>query len=157
MITSSRIAWGDQLGAQLTKLAQLVYIAEMNEQELVMFDELRDYRRGYQFLNVFETPGFLRIINRASRCKNRTLEAYYTNYHTGTKDWKSQMNRIYKSTFYRCLDRAIYEWVRQSYRDFQLLKGYKDGVSTDKELLCLEKSKNYDIIEGFGTYRDGGV
>ena len=53
MLTNSRIAHGDQLGAQMTTLANLMYLSEVNNQELVFYNELKNFRRGYQFLDVF--------------------------------------------------------------------------------------------------------
>lgn len=35
MITDSMIAQGDQLGAQMSTLAELIYLAEVNQQEVV--------------------------------------------------------------------------------------------------------------------------
>lgn len=57
MLTNSRIAHGDQLGAQMTTLANLMYLSEVNNQELVFYNELKNFRRGYQFLDVFNCSG----------------------------------------------------------------------------------------------------
>ena len=47
MLTNSRIAHGDQLGAQTRGLANLMYLSEVNDQELVFYNELKNFRRGY--------------------------------------------------------------------------------------------------------------
>ena len=54
MITNSRISFGDQLGAQMMTLANLIYLSDINNQKIVFWDELKNFRRGYQFLDVFE-------------------------------------------------------------------------------------------------------
>ncbi len=154
MITSSRIAWGDQLGAQLTKIAQLLYVAEKNSQELVLWEELKDYRRRYQFFEVFELPSFIKIISHSTSRKKAVIRKYCKRYHTNLGGWKSYMNRIYGSKFYKYLDRLFYEWIRLDYKDFIQLKDLKDDVHTDKNLLNLNKSLNYDLVDGFGTYKD---
>lgn len=151
MITNSRLNWGDQLGAQLTTLAALTYISEENKQQLVLWRELKNYRRGYQFLDVFDIAD-ITIIDRASRIKKKILENYYKKYKT-LDSWQKQMKRIYQNKIYRYLDRIIYEWIRMNYKDFHTLRG-NDSVHTDDQLLNLDINANYDIISGFGTYQD---
>lgn len=154
MITNSRIGWGDQLGAQLSTLANLTYIAKENNQQLVLWKELCNYRRGYQFLDVFEIKDIL-IINRSKKIKNIIISNYCSSYKK-INSWQKQMNRIYKSKLHKYLDRFIYEWVRQNYRDFKPItkKMLGGGIHAKQELLNLQQNKNYDISSGFGTYQD---
>ena len=151
MITNSRLNWGDQLGAQLTTLAALTYICEENKQQLVLWKELRNYRRGYQFLDVFDIAD-ITILDRASSIKKNIIDNYCKKYKT-LVSWKEQMQRIYKNKIYRYLDRIIYEWIRLNYRDFHKLRGL-NNVHTDSMLSELDANTNYDIISGFGTYQD---
>lgn len=64
------------------------------------------------------------------------------------------MKYIYQSNLFKYMDRLVYEFVRLNYRDFILLKGNKNDVHTDEHVLKLDISKNYDIVDGFGTYQD---
>lgn len=154
MITNSRIGWGDQLGAQLSTLANLTYIAKENKQQLVLWKELCNYRRGYQFLDVFDIKDIM-CINRTKKIKNMIVSNYCSPYKK-INSWQKQMNRIYNSKLYKYLDRFIYELIRQSYRDFEPIteKMLRGGVHTKQELLSLQQDKNYDISGGFGTYQD---
>ena len=54
MITNSRIAYGDQSRAQMTSLTNLIYLSTINSQVIIFWDELRNFRRGYQVLDAFE-------------------------------------------------------------------------------------------------------
>lgn len=56
MITNSIIAYGDLLGAQMTTLAELVYIAKENNQDICFYNELKNFRRGYCILKYFDLP-----------------------------------------------------------------------------------------------------
>jgi hypothetical protein len=56
MITNSIIAYGDQLGAQMSTLAQLVYIAKENNQDICFYNEYKDFRRSYCILKCFNMP-----------------------------------------------------------------------------------------------------
>lgn len=58
MITNTMLAWGDQLGAQMMTYAKLYYVARENEQELILLSGLKEFRRGYQFLDVFKNEAF---------------------------------------------------------------------------------------------------
>lgn len=117
MITNSRIGWGDQLGAQLSTLANLTYIAKENNQQIVLWEELRNYRRGYQFLDVFDIND-IEFINRSGKIKNMIISNYCPSYKK-INSWQRQMNRIYRSKLYKYLDRFMYELIRQEYRDFK--------------------------------------
>ncbi len=56
MITNSIIAYGDQLGAQMSTLAELVYIAKENNQDLCFHNEYKNFRRSYCILKNFDIP-----------------------------------------------------------------------------------------------------
>lgn len=151
MVTDSKLSWGNQLGAQLTELASLTYICEENKQQLVLWKELIHYRRGYQFLDVFELAD-IPVLERAGSFKQKIIVKYCSKYKL-IESWQEQMKRIYGSRIYRYLDKAIYEWIRFNYRDFYRLYG-SNNIHTDSQLLALDINTNYDIISGFGTYQD---
>ena len=90
MITDSRIAWGDQLGAQLTTLANLFYVAEENEQQLVLWEELKNYRRGYQFLDVFDIDD-IEIIKRSGKLKSNMVSRYCSRSGKKDKNWRKNI------------------------------------------------------------------
>ena len=124
MITDSRIAWGDQLGAQLTTLANLFYIAEENKQQLVLWEELKDYRRGYQFLDVFNISD-INMMKRTGKIKSAVIERYCvcsTN-DRGKTDWQKNLQRFYNNRLMYYIDRFFYEIVRMNYRDFERISG----------------------------------
>ena len=150
MLTNSRIAHGDQLGAQMTTLANLLYLSEVNGQELVFYNELRNFRRGYQVLDVFECPGIKLIESR------NPLIRFVSKYikRIDTSDWQSSMKQAYfsKAKYYK--DRILYEFIRRSYHDFEQLRHLVSTSHCDERLLKLHKSENYDVIDGFGTYQD---
>ena len=158
MITDSRIAWGDQLGAQLTTLANLFYIAEENKQQLVLWEELKDYRRGYQFLDVFNISD-INMMKRTGKIKSAVIERYCvcsTN-DRGKTDWQKNLQRFYNNRLMYYIDRFFYEIVRMNYRDFERISGKTEGgVHCAPQLLQLNHKKNYDINGGFGTYKDWG-
>lgn len=64
MITNSIIAYGDRLGAQMSTLANLIYIAEKNKQQIVFYDEIKGFRRHLQFLDVFDMGNYVKLIQR---------------------------------------------------------------------------------------------
>lgn len=76
MITNTRIAFGDQLGAQMLTLANLYYIAKENNQRIVFFKELKNFKRGYQILDVFDIKNIDLIscnnffVGQLSKCYN---------------------------------------------------------------------------------------
>lgn len=150
MITNSAIAFGDQLGAQMTSLANLIFLSEKNDQEIVFWEELRNFRRGYQFLDVFECSGIRFINSKNSIIKRIAKNISRINYC----NWERNMKKAYFSKFKYYKDRIMYEIIRQSYRDFNQIKGNNNGVHCIESLLQLEKTSNYDIVDGFGTYQD---
>ena len=62
MITNSIIAYGDRLGAQMSTLANLIYIAEENKQQIVFYDEIKGFRRHLQFFDVFDMGDYVKLI-----------------------------------------------------------------------------------------------
>lgn len=150
MITNSRISFGDQLGAQMMTLANLIYLSDINNQKIVFWDELKDFRRGYQFLDVFECNNIRLIKSKYSLI--RKLSNMIT--RINSDNWKVSMQKIYfsKAKYYR--DRALYEIIRTSYKNFESKKGLINGVHCDETLVNLDPSISYDIIDGFGTYQD---
>ena len=154
MITNSIIASGDQLGAQMVTLANLYYLAKENDQELVFCEELKDYRRGLQFYNVFDMDQ-IRLIRKSSLLEMSICCKYCAQFKQN-KNWKAKNKRIYGSKIMGRIDRYFLRFVKMIYRDFELMRGLKSGVRCDPALLKLDKSKNYDIRDGFGTFRDWG-
>lgn len=153
MITNSRIAWGNSLGAQLTSLAALFYCGLRNEQDVVFYNELRFFRRGFQFLDVFDIDGLL-IISRYGEKFNNLLKKYSISHKKRQHNWKTEMRRIYRNPIRKYMDELIYRGVIWRYKDFSKIDLLKDDVKMDPKLLTLAKWKNYDILRGFGTYRD---
>lgn len=54
MITNSIIAYGDQLGAQMSTMANLVYLAKENNQDLCFYNEFKNFRRRFLILENFK-------------------------------------------------------------------------------------------------------
>ena len=151
MITDSRIAWGDQLGAQLTTLANLFYVAEENEQQLVLWEELKNYRRGYQFLDVFDIDD-IEIIKRSGKLKSNMVSRYCSRSGKKDKNWRKTMQRFYNNKIIYYMDRIMYELVRLDYKDFiRITEDTESGVHLSPALQQLNSNKNYDINGGFGT------
>ena len=146
------IAYGDQLGAQLTTLAALMYVGIVNDQEVVFWKELRHFRRGFQFFDVFDIDG-VNLIGRCNDAHSGIIDAYCKRYKH-MNSWKKQMKRIYKSRVYSKLDKVVYRLVASKYKDFDAIVDLHHDVATDTSLLNLSMAKNYDIKNGFGTYRD---
>lgn len=150
MLTNSRIAHGDQLGAQMTTLANLMYLSEVNDQELVFYNELKNFRRGYQFLDVFNCSGIKLIESRNSLIRALTKRIK----RIDSSNWKNSMKMTYFSKFKYYKDRIVYEFIKKSYYNFKQFKDLSGAVHCDKTLLILKDSNNYDVIDGFGTYQD---
>jgi hypothetical protein len=148
MITCSNIAYGDQLGAQLTKLAELIYLSQLLNQQLVFFKELSHFRRGYQFLDYFDIR--LVLINKLPE-KNTISNIY--NFLTKKRNmhsWKT----FYSNRIYALLDKIYYTYILWHYKEFVLLNTLKDSVNYDNNLLKCAQDSNYNITSGFGTYQD---
>lgn len=147
MITNAMIAWGDLLGAQMTTYANLYYIAKENGQELVFFEELKNFRRGYQILDVFEMENFHLL-------KNTSLVSKLYNMQFEKKDnWKKQMRRMYGSRVLNKVDALFAKYVLRKYR-FKVIKNLDNAVHCNAQLLNLDKDVDYDIRCGFGTIQD---
>jgi len=152
MVTCSNIGFGNQLGAQMTNLADLYYIARENNQKLVLFDEFKSFRRGYQFLDVFD----LVDIEIIRRYKGK-LWTSYCNQFKKSNSWESNFKRIYADKLRSKLDALYYKLTSAIwYSDFEHRYSYKDHVVCNPNLLELDENKNYDICSGFGTYREWG-
>ena len=150
MITDSMIAQGDQLGAQMSTLAEIIYLAEVNQQEIVFWDELKNFRRGFQFLDVFECNG-IKIISGDNKAI-RAIASRIKRINTG--NWKGNMKKAYFSRFNRYKDRLLYELIRCAHKDFERKKNLCGGKHCDASLLTLNPGRSYDIVDGFGTYQD---
>lgn len=150
MITDSMIAQGDQLGAQMSTLAELIYLAEVNQQEVVFWEELKNFRRGYQFLDVFECDG-IKLISG----DNKTIRAMASRIkRINTGNWKGNMKKAYFSHFNRYKDQLLYELIRCAHKDFERKKNLCGGKHCNASLLNLDSAGSYDIVDGFGTYQD---
>lgn len=150
MITNSRIAHGDQLGAQMTTVANLLYLSEINNQKLVFYNELRNFRRGYQFLDVFDCSGIELIESKNPLFKR--IAKYIK--RIDSSNWQNSMKEAYFSNLKYYKDRFLYELIRKNYSNFKQLKKLTSTAHCDKTLTHLNNSKNYDVIDGFGTYQD---
>ena len=152
MITNSRIALGDRLGAQMNTLAELVFLAHENQQELVLYDELRQFRRGYEFLEVFDVERRIRLINQSGKLKNHMIRLYCRQFSRQSKsvgNWK----RIYQSRLSNQVDRLVYKWITLSYPSFNRINKKVNQIHCDESLLQLSHG-NFDISSGLGTYQD---
>ena len=143
MITSSTIALGDRLGAQLNKLAILYFFADKFNQKIVFYPELQNFGRTYQFLKYFDIP----VTLLKQRLKNTEIQSYFEN-------TKIEAER---SNYYSTLSEKDYNYltaVQKTYSDFSLIGNAKNSIHYDFSAINFEKDKNYDIISGFGTYQD---
>jgi len=154
MITDTMIAWGDQLGAQMTTYACLHYIAKENNQILVLINELKDFRRGYQFIEVFEEEHF-KLID--ANCKK--FMSLYNRQFFRQKDWKSRMNRMYNSKFVGLLDQLVEMFLAHRIA-YKKIANLPNGIDCNPTVMNLDESKDYNIQSGFCTasvwdkYRD---
>ncbi len=151
MITCSTIAMGNQLGAQLVTLASLMHIGIVNDQQVVFWDEIKDFKRGLQFLETFDIDDII-LLNRCNTAEKKVIQRYCKSFKK--KDWKSQMKRIYNQRMLHKVDSLVYREIRRHYQDFLRMDAFHDSIRTDERLLNLNHDKNYDIQNGFGTYRD---
>ena len=155
MITNSIIAYGDQLGAQMSSLAILIFLAKENNQNLCFFNEFKNFRRGYCIPRSFSIPkelvGGIRI-SFLRRFWFPIPELYCLQFKQKEKS-VANYKRIYKDKIKIFLDKCFFHGCRLFYPDFKIIKG-KNGVHCDATLLNLNPKKNYDIQSGFGTYQD---
>ena len=153
MIICSTIAMGDQLGAQLGTLAALRRIGILNDQPVVFWEELREFRRGLQFLDGFEIDD-LKLLRRCTAAGRQLIGAYCRSFQK--KTWQAGMKRVYGQGLIQRADGLVYHLIRRRYPDFRVLAEGKNGVMTDEHLLALDRDRHYDIRSGFGTFRDWG-
>ena len=157
MITNSIIAHGDQLGAQMTTLANLLFLAKENNQDLCFYKEFKNFRRRFLILENFniynQMCGEIQI--KFTRRLFLPIPELYCLQFREHKKIKSIANykRIYKAKFQNFLDMCFYRGCRLFYRDFKMVRE-KNDVHCAQSLLKLESNKNYDIQSGFGTYQD---
>lgn len=158
MITNSNIGYGDLLGAQMTTLANMIYVAEENGTGICFFDELKDFRRGYLFKNVLLLDAMLSNGSYITFKKRSILpisELYCSQFKNKTKS-VNNYKRIYKSKILSKIDKVFLLFItRIKYLDFITLKGIS-GVNCDKRFLELDPQKKYNIVSGFGTIKDWG-
>lgn len=98
-----------KFGAQMITYAELYYIARENAQKLVLIDELKKFRRGYQFLDVFDPKSFTCI----NRKHHRFLDCYSQQYNP-KNEWYINMKRIYKSRLFNKLDALVVNAVMEN-------------------------------------------
>ncbi len=157
MITNSMIAYGDQLGAQMYSLANLVYLAKENKQDLCFYKEFKNFRRRYLILENFDLPermlggGEIKFLRRLLL---PIPELYCVQFRAKRKIKSvANSNRIYYEKIPNFIDRCFYRGCRLFYPDFKKMNG-KNDVHCEASLLKLDSRKNYDIHSGFGTYQD---
>ena len=154
MITNSKIAFGDRLGAQMGVFAELIYLAIENKQDLCFFSEFQKFRWGYCFLDYFDIPRHTQLgkIIFLRRLWLPIPELYCLQFSRNTNaivSWK----RIFKDSYKQRMDWYFYRFCRLFYSDFKIVRG-NNGIHCDPILLDLDPRKNYDIQGGFGTYKD---
>lgn len=156
MITNSIISYGDQLGAQMSTLSELIYLANENHTDLVFYNELRSFRRAYLWLKCFNTSKQLSgggIVKYIRRLYLPIPELYCIQFKRKPKS-VANYKRIYKDKVHNKLDLYFREFIcKVFYADFKKMY-YKNDVHCNPELLKLDSSKKYDIRSGFGTYQD---
>lgn len=157
MITNSMIAYGDQLGAQMSTMANLIYLAKENNQDLCFFSEYKNFRRRFLILENFCITRYLCSVSGGGLVRRLFLplpELYCLQFSPKRKV-KSVANykRMYRARLRNFMDSCFYRACRLFYPDFKVLNG-RNNVHCDASLLKLNPSKNYDIHSGFGTYQD---
>jgi len=153
MITNSIIAYGDRLGAQMSTLANLIYIAEENKQQIVFYDEIKGFRRHLQFFDVFDMGDYVKLIQRYENIIPSIYSLQFKKKNGGGGSFK----RIYKSKLLGYFDAIYLRFIRLRYRDFHRITTLKGNIHCDLSLLQLDPAKSYDIMSGFGTYRDWSI
>ncbi len=152
MITNSIIGNGNQLGAQMTDYACLYYIARENNQDIVFWEELLNFRRGIRFYKEFDMQG-LKIIPAKGIAK---YIKFINDANSVKGGWKSQFNKIYKANLKSRLDDIIRNIDKKLHSDYVTIVGLQPGIHVANELMNLEQERNYDIVSGYGTIRDWG-
>ena len=154
MITNSIIAYGDRLGAQMSTLANLIYIAEENKQQIVFYDEIKGFRRHLQFFDVFDMGDYIYHSNAGYYTSFLLTLCHYFRRRIGGG---GSFKRIYKSKLLGYFDAIYLRFIRLRYRDFHRITTLKGNIHCDSSLLQLDPAKSYDIMSGFGTYRDWSI
>ncbi|SDH60382.1 Glycosyl transferase family 11 [Pseudobutyrivibrio sp. 49] len=150
MITCSNIGFGNQLGAQMTNFADLYYIAKENNQSVKLLSDFRYFRRGYQFVEVFDFPD-----NMLESDNNRGGQKLYNNLLNSTQgNWKSNFAKIYKNRWRQYIDHFYTANVYRRRKELVRISDLKGGVECDKRLLKLDENRFYDICDGFGTIKE---
>jgi len=155
MITNSVISYGDQLGAQMSTFAELVFLAKENRQDICFFKELKNFRRRYRILENFDLPAHLQSGEKLRFLRRLFLpipELYCLQFKLKGRSVANH-KRIYFSRIRNFIDKCFFHGCRLFYRDFIVFQG-KNGVHCDTSLLNLDSTKNYDIQSGFGTFQD---
>ena len=153
MITNSKIAYGDKLGAQMSSFANLFFLSKENNQQIVFYNELINFRRKILFLDVFKKNDNFKILPYKSSISKKIANSYCRQFDK-TKNWESEMNRIYNNLILTKIDRFFLEFIRRIHGDFKIIDYLQNDVNCDSSLLRLDKNINYDINNGFGTYQD---
>ena len=157
MITDSLIAYGDQLGAQMSTMANLVYVAKENKQDLCFYKELKRFRRRFLIFETFTIPNKKNAELQIKLIRHLFLpifEIYCFQFRAKSKVKSvASYKRMYKERLLNLIDKCFYHGCRLFYPNFKVLNG-KNGVHCDELLLKLDSHKNYDIHSGFGTYKD---
>lgn len=148
MITFSRIAEGDQLGAQMVSFAKLYYIAKENDQQIVFFKELMNYKRGYLFLKMFDLSEYVLITGKNSFC---TKIHDFLLQPPVKKRGMSLKNKIGRK-----LEKHYYDHVMRKHNDWIKVDRLPNGICFDQNVLRLCRDKNYDISTGFGGLNEWG-
>lgn len=147
MITNSKIAAGNQLAAQMSDVASLIYLGKKYAHQVVFYKELRHWRRGLQFFDVFDID-----INCLSRCDKDIVLDYEKKTAGRRNDWQAWYKN--EDGLLQC-DEKYYDEVSNSYVDFTKLDKYKNGVECDKNLETdlNNTNNNFDVLSGFGLMR----
>lgn|SRR5574344_91106 len=147
MITQTNISFGNKLGAQMSDFAGLINVAKKNKQDIVIFSELKNFKRRFLIEKAFDLGDSVTYIRRIH---NPIPELWNLQFVLLPEMFSNF--RIYKAKKLLKLDSYFYRYILHSYKDF-LSENYEDSVYMDKKLLNLSECKNYDIRNGFGTYQ----
>ena len=145
MITDSLIGYGDQLGAQMSTLANLIYVSKENNQNIVFYKELLHYRRGVLFFKNFVLNSSITVINRHTNFFPFLYKIFSP---------KASMKRIYFNTFLQKVDHFYYKNMVKKYTEFTVYNKLINNIHCDSRLLSLNSNDSYDIQNGFGSYQD---
>lgn len=157
MITNSKIAHGDFLGAQMSTMANLVYLSKENNQDICFYREYKNFRRRFLILENFNVPKQMNGGGRIKLIRRLFLpipEIYCLHFKSKKKNNCVPINN---SNLKYLIDLCFYRLFRLFYFDFKVInekQGVYNNLHCDQSLLNLESKKNYDIHSGYGTYQD---